>query len=52
MLGKEIKSLVSEQKTTGRYEIKLDASDLATGVYIYRLSVNDFVAVKKMLLVK
>ena len=52
ILGKEIKTLVNEQKTTGRYKVKFDASDLASGVYIYRIQVNDFVSAKKMLLVK
>ncbi|MCG6914330.1 T9SS type A sorting domain-containing protein, partial [bacterium BMS3Abin03] len=52
ILGREIKTLVNEQKSIGRYEVKFDASDLATGVYIYRLKVNDFVSVKKMVLVK
>ena len=52
ILGKEVKTLVNEQKATGRYEARFNASDLATGVYVYRLSVNDFVSVKKMLLIK
>ena len=52
ILGKEVKTLVNEQEPTGRYEVKFDASELATGVYLYRIKVNDFVSVKKMLLVK
>src|SRR5690606_35734456 len=59
ILGKEIKTLVTEQKTIGRYEINFDASDLASGVYIYRIQVNpstgsgqSFVSAKKMMLVK
>jgi len=52
ILGKEVKTLVNEQKPVGRYEVKFDATDLATGVYIYRLKVNDFVSVKKMVLMK
>ena len=52
ILGKEVKTLVNEQKPTGRYEVKFDASELATGVYIYRIKVNDFVSVKKMVLLK
>ena len=52
VLGKEVKTLVNEQKPVGRYVVKFDATDLATGVYIYRLRVNDFVSVKKMVLMK
>jgi hypothetical protein len=52
ILGKEVKTLVNEQKTIGRYKVKFDASDLASGIYIYQLKVNEFVLSKKMLLVK
>jgi hypothetical protein len=52
ILGKEVKTLVNEQKTTGRYDVIFDASDLASGVYIYKLQVNDFASSKKMLMIK
>jgi hypothetical protein len=52
ILGKELKTLVNEQKAIGRYEMKFDASDLASGVYIYQIRYNDFVSSKKMLLMK
>jgi hypothetical protein len=58
ILGKEVATLVNEQKTIGRYEINFDASNLASGVYIYRIQVNDpaggtgFTSSKKMLLLK
>ena len=52
VLGNEIKTLVNEQKVIGRYEVNFDANDLASGVYIYKIQVNDFVSAKKMLLLK
>jgi hypothetical protein len=52
ILGKEVKTLVNEQKTKGRYEINFDASNLSSGVYIYRIQVNDFVSSKKMILLR
>jgi hypothetical protein len=52
ILGKEVKTLVNEQKTAGRYEVNFNASDLASGVYIYKLQVNDFVSSRKMLMIK
>jgi hypothetical protein len=52
ILGNEIRTLVNEQKTTGRYEVKFDANDLASGVYIYRMKVNDFVSSKKLIMLK
>jgi Secretion system C-terminal sorting domain/FG-GAP-like repeat len=52
VLGNEVATLVSEEKTSGRYEINFDASSLASGIYLYRLMVNDYVDVKKMILLK
>ncbi len=50
--GREITTLVDEQKEPGNYRITFDAGRLATGVYIYRIVSGDFTAQKKMLLVK
>lgn len=52
ILGKEIATLVDEFKEAGIYEITFDASNLASGVYIYKLQAGDFVSSKKMLLLK
>ena len=52
ILGKEITTLVNEQKNQGRYSVDFDASRLASGVYIYQLRANDYVSSKKMLLLK
>ena len=52
ILGKEVATLVNEQKIQGRYSVNFDASRLASGVYIYQLRVNDYVSSKKMLLLK
>ncbi|MCW8960916.1 MAG: T9SS type A sorting domain-containing protein, partial [Ignavibacteriaceae bacterium] len=52
VLGNEVVKLVDRYIETGRYEVEFDASSLASGVYIYRLNVNDYVNVKKMVLLK
>ncbi|MCP5061039.1 MAG: T9SS type A sorting domain-containing protein [Ignavibacteriae bacterium] len=52
LLGKEVASLVNENKSAGFYETVFDASDLTSGLYIYKLTVNGFVSTKKMLLTK
>jgi hypothetical protein len=52
ILGAEVVTLVNEEKVAGKYEVNFNAATLASGVYIYRLSVNDFVNVKKMVLLK
>lgn len=52
ILGKEVKNLVNEYKTNGRYEVMFNAADLVSGVYFYQIKVNDYTANKKLMLVK
>ncbi|GBD86433.1 hypothetical protein BMS3Abin03_00353 [bacterium BMS3Abin03] len=52
ILGREVTTLVNEEKTKGRYEVYFNATNFASGVYLYRIKVNDYVAVKKMLMLK
>jgi hypothetical protein len=52
ILGAEVVTLVNEEKAAGKYEVNFDASRLASGVYIYRIQVNEFISVKKMVLLK
>ena len=52
LIGQEVATLVNEVKNAGRYSVDFDASDLSSGIYFYRVSVNDFNDVKKMILVK
>ncbi|HMQ70213.1 MAG TPA: T9SS type A sorting domain-containing protein [Ignavibacteria bacterium] len=50
--GKEIKTLVNETRSAGRYAVTFDGSGLQSGVYFYKIEAGDFVQVKKMLLLK
>lgn len=52
ILGKEIATLVNENKPEGNYEIEYNASDLPSGIYIYKIQSGSFMDVKKMLLTK
>ena len=52
VLGREIKTLVNENKNVGTYEIDFDASHLNSGVYFYKLTTNDFSEMKEMILIK
>ena len=52
ILGQEVAELVNQIKSAGVYEVSFDASNLTTGLYIYRIEAGNFVATKKMLLVK
>jgi hypothetical protein len=52
LLGKEITRLVNEEKQPGSYIVEFNASDLPSGVYIYRLMTPDYASSKKMSLIK
>lgn len=52
LLGKEAATLVSEVKETGNYTVQWNASSFASGVYFYTLHAGNFVATKKLLLMK
>ncbi len=52
LLGQEVATLVNEMKSEGSYSITFDANELSSGVYIYSISVNDFVQNRKMTLLK
>ena len=52
ILGQEVTTILNEFKKADRYEINFNAVGLASGVYIYRMKVNDFIESKKMLLIK
>ncbi|HWQ81346.1 MAG TPA: YCF48-related protein [Ignavibacteria bacterium] len=52
ILGQEVATLVNEVKNAGNYSVDFDASKLSSGIYFYKISVNDFTDVKKMTLIK
>jgi len=56
VLGKEVATLVNEEKSAGSYQIKFNAKSLSSGIYFYRLSAKSittkFFQTKKMLLLK
>ncbi len=52
VLGKEIATLVNENKPAGNYEADFNASQLTSGMYIYKLQAGDFISSKKMILLR
>jgi hypothetical protein len=60
ILGNEVRSFINEEKTAGSYELNWNATEFASGVYIYRLqAINPesgsgqvFVDTKKLILMK
>jgi hypothetical protein len=51
-LGKEITTLVNEEKQPGNYEVKFYGSNLSSGVYYYQMKAGKFVETKKLILIK
>ncbi len=51
-LGKEVATLVNKDQAAGNYTVDFNASNLASGVYFYRIQAGDFVQMKKMILMK
>ncbi|MBS1518168.1 MAG: T9SS type A sorting domain-containing protein [Bacteroidetes bacterium] len=54
--GKEVMTLVSGMKSTGRHEVVFNGSSLTSGIYYYRITASgdgkEFTDVKKMMLIK
>jgi flagellar hook assembly protein FlgD len=51
-LGERVAELVNSSLAAGRYQYQWNAKNVATGMYIYELRTDNFVAVKKMVLTK
>ena len=51
-LGKEVATLVNENKKAGYYETRFDGADFASGLYFYKIEANGFAQTRKMLLIK
>jgi uncharacterized delta-60 repeat protein len=51
-LGQEVATLVNEMQAPGFKAVKWDASNLPSGIYIYRLTAGKFTDVKKLMLIK
>jgi len=52
ILGELIGDLINEEKESGSYSVTFDASNLSSGIYIYRLETPDFIDLRKMTLLK
>ncbi len=52
VLGQLVKTLVNGYYQAGRYSLKVNASNWASGVYLYRIESGNFTQVKKMILLK
>jgi hypothetical protein len=52
VLGREVSVLVNETREAGVHEVRFDCSNLASGVYLYRIEAERFVQTKGLLLCK
>jgi hypothetical protein len=52
ILGNQICELVGKDQQPGYYTVDFNASALSSGVYLYQIKVNGFIASDKMLLIK
>ena len=58
ILGEKVRELVNEQMTAGNHSVNFNASNLASGIYIYTIEAKtlsgegNFITAKKMILIK
>lgn len=51
-LGEEVARIMDREQSAGYHQVTWDASNIASGIYFYRLQVGDFVQTRKMVLLK
>ena len=52
VLGQEVATLVNQEQKPGEYVVDFNASNLASGIYMYRIQSGNFTFTKKMMLLK
>lgn len=52
IIGKEVATLINEYRNAGNHEITFNGSSLSSGIYFYRIETGNFIATKKMSLLK
>ncbi len=52
ILGKEVATLINEEKSVGNYKVEFNASNLSSGIYFYRMQAGSFVSTKKFILLR
>jgi len=51
-LGREVRTLLNEEKPSGNYSLEFNASDLSSGIYLYQMKAGGFMKTRKLVLLK
>jgi len=52
VMGREVSRLVSGSEPAGFHDVQFDTSDLASGMYLYRIEAGDFAKTRRMTIVR
>jgi hypothetical protein len=52
LLGREVTTLVNRKESAGTHECYLNASALSSGTYIYKMQAGNFIAARKLMIIK
>ncbi len=52
LIGNRIKLALDEVKNEGEHSVSVNAGDLASGIYFYRLKAGDLILTRRMILIK
>lgn len=52
ILGREVATLINEEKPAGSYNVEFNGSGLASGIYFYQIKSGEFIQTMKMILLK
>lgn len=52
MVGREVATLINREQAAGSYTVNFDASELSSGMYMYRLNTGSTTITRKMMLIK
>jgi hypothetical protein len=52
LLGQEVQTVLDDQRSAGKYDVRLDASLLPSGVYLCRIIANQFTRAEKIMLLR
>ncbi|HRE40972.1 MAG TPA: T9SS type A sorting domain-containing protein, partial [Ignavibacteria bacterium] len=52
LIGQEVKTLVDNYQKAGVYKVNFEATEFTSGIYIYKLQMNNSTSVRRMTLLK